>query len=475
MSSNCNNTVASNLCQTCATPNLGVGCGVGCLDIYNTSCIQYDGSNLVCTNISTGTFLNDALCSINNIICGLQEDQGLVKVSNSDNNPDTLINKLVAGSNIVLTGIGSGDNQQLRIDAILGGQIVDQYVKISALDQAAGFLSDKLVTGTCLSLQKVNPGLNEKLQIVVDWQCVLNQLSLLPGFCTLVNNCIPNAPTVTCPYILLNNPIISGSTSTFTWVSSGTSYTVYIDGQVQPNMPTSSLTYTANNLSNGSHTVEVIAICNSGTPQRDSQTFLINTTCPVPNNLGVTISGGNANLTWALDSNSNNGPLSVQYKLSSSTSWITASTVTSGTTNAGITGLNQNRLYNFQIVNNCSSGGPSPSTPLNAIEFTCPNVNLTSTSSSITYSFVGLGGDIDTYVLTLLDSTGTNVIQIKTVQAPFSSTISDTFSGLTPNTTYQVQTTVKVGSFSKACGSQTTTTPNVPSCPTASNFTVTIS
>lgn len=474
MSSNCNNTAASNLCQTCATPNIGNGCNVGCLDIYTTSCIQYDGGNLLCTNIPSGSFLNDALCSINNLICTIQDNLGLVKVNDNDPHPDTLSNKLIAGSNIVLTGIGSGDSQQIRIDAILGGQIVDQFVKISSIDQAAGFLGDKLTGGQCISLQKVNPGLNEKLQIVVDWNCILTQISSLPGFCTLIKNCIPDSPATTCPYILLNNPNINGSSTTFTWISSGISFNVYVDGIVQPSMPTSSLTYTINNLSNGSHTVEVVAQCNSGTPQRDSQTFSVNTNCPVPNQVAVTLSGGNANLTWSLDSNSNNGPQTVQYKFANVSNWTTATTVSSTTNSAGITGLNQNKLYNFQVINNCPTGGPSASTTLSAIEFTCPSINLTSTSTSITYSFVNLGGDIDTYTLTLLDS-GNNVVQTKTESGPFSSTVTNTFSGLTANTGYQIQSTVKSGTLSKACGFQTITTPNVPSCPTAANFTVTFS
>jgi len=137
--------------------------------------------------------------------------------------------------------------------------------------------------------------------------------------------------------------------------------------------------------------------------------------------------------------------------------------------------LTQNKIYNFQVINNCSIGGPSPSTPVNAIEFTCPVVNLTTTDNSITYSFVSLGGDIDTYVVTLFDSTGNNVIQTKNMQAPFNSTITDAFNGLIANTSYQVQVQVKAGSYNKVCGKQTITTPNVPSCPQLSNLNVTIS
>lgn len=473
MASNCNTTLPDNLCSSCGTS--GTGNQNGCLDIYDTSCIRYDGGNLLCAQVASGTFLNDALCSINNQLCEIQADSGLVKVDSTDQHADTLIEKLVAGANIILTGIGSGDSKQIRIDSVLGGQIQDQYVKISSLDQAAGYLGDKLITGPGISLQKVNPGLNEKLQITVDWNYVLNQISQLPGFCTLVNACIPSAPTITCPYVVLNNPNVVGSTLTSTWLSSGISFNVYIDGILQPNMPTSSLTYTLGNLSNGSHTIEIVAVCASGTPQRDSQTFLVNTSCPIPSQLSVALSGGSANLTWILDSNSNNGPLTVQHKLASVSNWSTDTSVPVGTITAGVTGLNQNRIYNFQVINNCSFGGPSPSTPFNVIELTCPTVNLTSTSNSVSYSFVSLGGDIDSYTIALFDSTGNNLIQTKTESVPFSSTITNSFSGLTPNTSYQAKVTVAAGTFTKVCNPQTITTPNVPTCPTLSGLSVTVS
>lgn len=465
MSSNCNNSAALTNCNQ----------NLGCLDIYNTSCIQYDGANLACLNISTGSFFNDVLCSVNNIVCTLQDDSGLVKVDSNDTNPGTLSDKLLAGANIVLTGIGNGTNEQIVISAVLGGQIVDQLVKVSATDQTSGYLEDKLVVGPCMYIQKVNPGLSEKLQVFIDWQCALNQLSLLAGFCTVINNCVPTAPTITCPYILLNNPNISGSTLTATWLSSGSTYNVYVDGTLQPNMPTSSLTYTASNLTNGSHTVEVVALCNAGTPQRDSQTFMINTTCPVPNQLTATIVNGSAGLTWSLDSNSNNQNQTVQYKLNTSSSWTTASSVGPITTMYSISGLTSNVVYNFQVINNCSQGGPSPSTPVNAIQFTCPVVSLSTTSSTLTYSFPNLGGSIDTYLITLLDSTGINIIQTKTATLPFSNIVTDTFNGLNGNTSYQVQVTVQSGVYNKVCPAQTTTTTNIPACPSVSNFTATLS
>jgi hypothetical protein len=461
--SNCNN-----------TPTL-VNCnqGFGCLDIYNTSCIQYDGAGLTCLNIPTGGTLNDMLCSVNNIICNLQNDSGLVIVDNNDTNPGTLTQKLVAGANIVLTGIGYGTYEQIRIDAVLGGQIQDQYVKASATDSVAGFLDQKLVVGPCMYIQKVNPGLNESLQVFIDWNCALNQLSQLPGFCTLVNNCIPNLPTVTCPYIILNNPAITGSTMSASWVSSGVSFNVYIDGILQSNMPTSSLSYSASNLTNGSHTVQVVALCQSGTPQTANQTFSINTVCPVPNSVVATIANGTATLAWSLDTNSNNTNQTIQYKLNTASTWTTATTVSPITTNYSISGLNSNAIYNFQIVNNCSTGGPSASTVQNAIQLTCPVVSLTSTNSTIGFSYPNLGGDVSSYTVTLLNS-GT-IVQTKTENVPFSSVINDSFSGLTANTAYQVQVTVNAGTFTNACAAQTITTTAIPACPSATNFAVTLS
>lgn len=472
MASECNNT--NNICQPCNTL-VNDPCNAGCLDIYNTSCIQYDGPNLACLGFTTGDYLNADLCNLNNLFCTVQDTIGKIQVDVNDTCPGALTDKLVAGANIVFTGIGSGCNKQLKIDAVLGGIIVDELVKVSPTDTVAGYLDDKIVFGPCVYAQKINPGLNEKYQILIDWQCALNQLSLLPGFCTVINNCVtPNSP-MTCPYIVVNSPSIAGSAATFTWLSSGANYNVYVDGVLQSNMPTTQLTYTTNTLVNGSHTFEVVALCNGGTPNRDTQTFLINTNCPVPNQLNVGLLNGTASLTWSLDANSNNQNQQVQYKLSTASNWTTAVVLQPTSTSYVITGLNQNKIYNFQVVNNCGAGGPSPSVVQSAVELTCPTVNLTSTSTSITYSFVNLGGDVTSYVMNLYDSTGTNLIQSKTESAPFAATVINTFNGLNPNTGYNVIVTTNAGTFNKVCSAQLITTPNTPSCPSVTGFTVTIS
>lgn len=476
MTSDCNNTTPKPLCGTCTSSSSLSTCGPGCLDIYNTSCIQYDGVNLSCLGVNTGIFLNDLFCTLNNDLCLLQANSGLVKVDDSDLNPGTLSDKLVAGSNIIITGIGAGDDRQLRIDAVIGGTVIDEKVKASATDQTSGYLDAKLSAGDCIIIQKINPGLNEKLEISVDWNCVLTNLISLPGFCTTINNCIPNSPAIVCPFITLANPGVSGNIATFSWTSSGTQFNVYIDGVLQPGMPTASNTFTSSALANGSHTVDVVATCNNGTPNRDSQTFLVNTVCPVPGQLVATINSGTASLNWVLDANVNNVSQLVQYKAVTSSSYITANSVSSVTTSASISGLNQNTLYNFRIVNNCLTGGPSPSTPVTTIEFTCPVVSLsTPNSGTISYSFPHLGGDVDSYVVKLLDGLGTTLIQSKNENGPFGATVTNSFNGLVSNTSYQVQVTVKASTFSRVCGNQTITTPNTPACPSITNLTSSVS
>lgn len=471
MSSDCNNNTP--LCQPC-TSLVNNSCNSGCLDIYDTGCIRYDGPSLSAIGFNSGDYLNSDLCNLNNLISDIQDKVGGIQIDVNDTCPGPLSDKLVAGANIVLTGIGSGCDKQIRIDAVLGGQIVDELVKVSSTDNSAGYLSDKIIFGPCVYATKVNSGLNEKFQIQVDWQCVLTQLSQLPAFCTVVNSCIiPNVP-LTCPYITLNSPSITGSTATYTWSSSGTTYNVYIDGVLQSGMPTSQTTFTTNNLVNGSHSIEVVALCNGGTPNRDIQTFVINTSCPAPNQLSVGILSGIVSLTWSLDSNSNNQNQTIQYKLNTASNWITAAVVPPTTNSYSITGLNQNKIYNFQIVNNCSSGGPTPSTVQSTVELTCPNINLTSDSTSISYSFTNVGGDVNSYVINLYDNTGLTLIQSKTESSPFASTITNTFSGLNPNTSYNIKATVNAGTFSKTCGTQIISTPNTPSCPTVNNFSVTI-
>jgi hypothetical protein len=472
MASDCNNT--TNVCQPCNSL-VNDPCSAGCLDIYNTSCIQYDGPDLSCANITSGDYLNASLCNLNNVICSLQTTTGKIQVDINDSCPGSLFDKIVAGANVVLTGIGSGCTKQLRIDAVLGGQIVDELVKVSPTDSSSGYLTDKITFGPCVYATKVNPGLNEKLQISIDWQCVLNQLVSLPGYCTTVNSCITLTSPSTCPYITLNSPSITGSVATFTWLSNGINYNVYVDGVLQSNMPTGLLTFTTNSLNNGSHTFEVVALCNGGTPNKDTQVFTINTTCPAPNQLSAGILGGAASLTWSLTGNSNNQNQQVQYKLNGASTWTTAVILQPNSGSYTITGLNQNKIYNFQIVNNCSTGGPTPSTTVSAVELTCPTVNLTTTSTSVTYSFTNIAGDISSYVIGIYDSTGNTLIQSKTESAPFNPTVSNTFNGLNSNTSYVVKATVNAGVFSKVCSSQTITTPNTPSCPTPTNLSVTLS
>lgn len=469
------NQTTSNLCNSCTNTLVNSPCETGCLDIYNTSCIQYDGVSLSCLSVNSGDYLNSVLCSINNQLCTVQSSAGKVAVDGNDTGPDFLANKLVAGANIVISGIGSGPSEQLVISAVLGGQIIDQFVKVSATDQAGGFLADKISFGPCLYATKLNPGFNETYQISIDFQCVLNQLVALPAWTTAVNSVITPGVPMTCPYIFLNNPTISGTSATFTWSSNGVNYNVSVDGVIQPGMPTTTTTYTSTPLTNGSHTVTVTPICNGGTPNSASQTFLINTVCPVPNGLSVGITGGTASLTWSLTSSANNINQTVQYKPTTSSTWITAIVAPPLTTSYAIAGLLTNKLYDFQIINNCSTGGPSPSTAQTTIQFTCPNVSLTSTSSSISYSFANLGGDISSYTMNLYDTTGLVLVQSKTEAGPFASSINNTFSGLNPNTNYKLQVIVNAGVYNSTCAQQSISTTNAPACPSITNLNGTVS
>jgi len=105
--------------------------------------------------------------------------------------------------------------------------------------------------------------------------------------------------------------------------------------------------------------------------------------CPTPTQQSVdSITNTSAKINWTIVTGANN--YTVQYKLSTSATWTTASS----TLNANsfvITGLTPNSNYKFQVLSNCTIGQSSSPTSNNA--FTTTNVGiqeLTSASVSIT-------------------------------------------------------------------------------------------
>lgn len=468
--SNCHNP-----CNSCGKCECKCSHTYGCLDIYDTSCINYNGIPLNCFGVTeTNVNLNSLLEAAHSKVCLLIQNMGFVKVDVSDSYPKSLIDKLEAGANIVLTGTGSGSNKKIKIDAVLNGQNVDEKVKASPTDNTPGYLENKLIVGDCMNIVKTGSGLDEKLRVVIDWNCALSKIATSAAFCDIVKTCTGGTQTQVCPSISLNSPAVSGDDVTVSWVSTALQYNVYVDGVILSGMPVGGTNYTINNLVNGTHTIQVSALCVNGSANSATTNVVINTTCPTASGLVATLGGGSASLTWIAASGVNVIDQAVQYKLRTASAWTTATTLSAGATANTINGLNPNVIYDFRILTNCSVGGPTPSSINSNIQTTCPAVTLTPTTTGISYSFSNVGGSVTQYKLELLNNTGTSVLQTKTESAPFASTVTNTFTGLTQGTNYQVRITVIAQEFSRGCNPQAISTSVPESCPTPTGLTGTV-
>lgn len=173
----------------------------------------------------------------------------------------------------------------------------------------------------------------------------------------------------------------------------------------------------------------------------------------------------NATLSWSIGPGATSQ--NVQYKLSSSSTWITFGTVGATATTATVTGLDSNKLYNFRIVTYCSGGTPAPSATITKINILCPTVTITSTDTTVSYSFPEIGGDIDSYVVKLYNSAGTTEVGTSTPTG--TTTRTGTITGLTASTTYKLRVVPTAGTITKTdCefNNVTTTAPPVCSIPT---------
>ena len=75
-----------------------------------------------------------------------------VKISNNDNQSNVLEQKIIAGSNIDITKINTGANEQLQISATGMGEPNDEKVKATSEDTVAGFLDAKVNAGSNMNI-----------------------------------------------------------------------------------------------------------------------------------------------------------------------------------------------------------------------------------------------------------------------------------------------------------------------------------
>jgi hypothetical protein len=182
-----------------------------------------------------------------------------------------------------------------------------------------------------------------------------------------------------------------------------------------------------------------------------------------------------ATLNWTPGGGSNSINQSVQYRLKGDSVWITFSTVSPTINTETVTGLSDDEIYEFQIVDNCTVGGPVPSSTIEKIKITCPAVTYSSTYNTIGFSFPELGGDIVDYLLELWNSDVSAVIASQT--KPTAATVSGSFTGLTASTTYNIRVIPRTAgaTYSKDCGVTPVTTAAAPVCNPPTGVTATIS
>lgn len=157
--------------------------------------------------------------------------------------------------------------------------------------------------------------------------------------------------------------------------------------------------------------------------------------------------GTSITLNWTPPSNTISQ--SVEYKRDIDLPWIDAvDSLGASINNYTINGtFEDNRIYNTRVKSLCSLGGNTPFTSLqkDVIKFVCPVFTPTKTGNSITCSFAHLGGSINQYIIKLYDSTGTNVLDSKTVNGTIPSTVAVTFNSLPVNTTFKIRVELYAG------------------------------
>lgn len=117
------------------------------------------GTNIAITVLNEGG--NEQL-SLSATGSGLSDE--LTKVSSNDTTANYLQSKLSAGTNVSITVLNEGANEQLQITAS-GGSATDEKVKISSNDTTAAYLDTKIAAGTGVLLTVLNEGGNEQLRI----------------------------------------------------------------------------------------------------------------------------------------------------------------------------------------------------------------------------------------------------------------------------------------------------------------------
>lgn len=111
--------------------------------------------------------------------------------------------------------------------------------------------------------------------------------------------------------------------------------------------------------------------------------------------------------------------------------------------------LLDNTRYLYRAISNCPD--TTPYADYIFVRFGCPVLTIIPTTNSISFSFDKVAGEVNKYVVDLLNSSGTSIVQTKTYLPAFPNTISDVFTGLNPSSNYKVRVTEYIDTLYQVC------------------------
>lgn len=123
------------------------------------------------------------------------------------------------------------------------------------------------------------------------------------------------------------------------------------------------------------------------------------------------------------------------------TGFLPANDLTNSANTTTAQSLLDNTVYEFQIANLCTVGGPvfNSNGVQEGITFACIAFTSTSnTNTAITVNYSGLPVDITKVEFTLFAADGTTIVQAATTNVVSGNATTKTYSGLTASTAYQV-------------------------------------
>lgn len=176
-----------------------------------------------------------------------------------------------------------------------------------------------------------------------------------------------------------------------------------------------------------------------------------------------------AHLSWTVDNTVGIVNFKIRYRLSGTSIWSQFLVAASGTTtivpqDSPTHVLQDNYLYDFQITTINNNDNPSSAVfqgiGIHGLDPTFSPINV-----SISYSFPNLSPDIDSYTATIATYDDPGDI-LATHELTIHDTITDTFTGLSPLTTYVINILVAANQFTETFTYLVTTTDTTCASPT---------